>query len=126
LIIRLIGLPRFALILHGAPNNPSETKKLLFWYKVALRMNRIVRLFSLAAFVIGVLPSATIAGPSSTVQDDRKTHEAIKIYVKIRASDTISEAVENQTIGQLQKTKNVIPVADPDDADHIFILTFLN
>jgi hypothetical protein len=83
-------------------------------------MNRIIRLSSLLAFVIGVLPNATIAGTSPTVQDDQNTHEAIKIYVEIEAPGTISEAVESQIIGQLQKTKNVSLVDDPDDADHIF------
>jgi hypothetical protein len=83
-------------------------------------MKRIVYLTSLLAFVLCVLSSASIAGPSHTVQDDQNSHELTKIYVKIEAPETISEAVENQIIGQLQKIKNVSLVDDPDDADHIF------
>lgn len=70
-----------------------------------------------AAAVIGVLPGVVIAGP--TLQD-RNANEAHKIYVKIEAPETISEAVEHQIIGQLKRTKNVSLVTDPDDADTIF------
>jgi len=55
-------------------------------------MTRLVRLFSLLAFAMGALSSTTIAGTSPAVQDGRNSREAIKIYVEIKAPDTISEA----------------------------------
>jgi hypothetical protein len=83
-------------------------------------MTRLVCLFSLLAFAMGPLSGTTIAGTSPAVQDGRNSREAIKIYVEIKAPDTISEAVKSQIFGQLGNNKNLSIVPFEDDADHIF------
>jgi hypothetical protein len=84
-------------------------------------MTRLVYVFTLLAFAMGALPSAIIAGTSPAVQDGRNSRGAIKIYVEIKAPDTISEAVKSQIFGQLRNNKNVSLLQfDEDDADHIF------